>query len=80
MIKHDFLPDPLILIDFRMEMGPTTFQIDRSCECNHFGLCTFWEKKQIIRPNTRRNVDLLIFGIFQFWVLAAGSKLTTDIA
>ena len=43
-MESRFFPDPSILIDCSIKNGPTTIGIDRSCQCGHFGLCTFLRK------------------------------------
>ena len=43
MMEHSVFPNPSIFIDLSIEKGPVRFQIDRSCQCGHFGLCTSWE-------------------------------------
>ena len=42
--KTGFCTQSIDLIEFPMEIGPTTFEIDRSRQCGHFGLCICLEK------------------------------------
>ena len=63
MIKTFVFPSPLILNDFSMRMGTTTFWMDRSCQCGHFGLCTCL-KKLICRTKIRWEVHFSIYCFF----------------
>ena len=70
-MKPDFWPNPLIWIDFSIEIGQTTFEMDRSCQRGHFGLCIFLNE-WIFCPNTCWDVDFLYFpneknGSHLFW-------------
>ena len=59
---HDgkpFFPNPLILIDFSKDNGPGRFQIDRSCQCVHFGLCTFFWENSFFEPTLAGMLDFL---------------------
>ena len=38
VIKPDLLSNPSMFIDFSIQIGPTTVEIDRYCKCGHFGL------------------------------------------
>ena len=45
MIKSVSSPNPSIFIDVSIQIGATPFKIDTSCQCGHFGSCSFSEKQ-----------------------------------
>ena len=60
VIKPDSLPNPLILIDLSIKIVPTTFSIDRSCQCGHCGLCClFYLNKLTCRPKACWDAEIL---------------------
>ena len=59
-VKHGFAqslafrPDSWLFNRFFNYTGSTTFEIDRSSQCGHFGLCIFFRMKWVSAPNLLR--------------------------
>ena len=54
--RPDLLPNPLMSIDFSMKMGPTTFEIDKSCHCSQLSLWIF-SKTYVLVPKLAGMLD-----------------------